>query len=110
MENIGALSGVGLSVVLISLEVLLRSVSSRGLSAAVFGLLFGLIMARVIISTIDLVPIGIELANSMKAAIVVIFCYYGMSIALRGRDEFNLIIPYVRFSRQDQKDDVIILD
>ena len=38
------------------------------------------------------------------------FSYLGMVIALRGRDEFNLIIPYVKFRRQDEKSDTIVLD
>jgi uncharacterized protein YacL len=33
-----------------------------------------------------------------------------MIMAIRGRDEFNIIVPYVKFSRQDQKDDIILLD
>jgi uncharacterized protein YacL len=31
-------------------------------------------------------------------------------MALRGKDEFNLIIPYVRFKRQDAKDELLLLD
>jgi uncharacterized protein YacL len=33
-----------------------------------------------------------------------------MTLAIRGKDEFNLIIPYVKFSRQDSRDDVTLLD
>jgi uncharacterized protein YacL len=33
-----------------------------------------------------------------------------MIIAMRGKDEFNLIIPYVKFVRQDKKEDIILLD
>ena len=106
----GALGGSILAVSLIVLEVVLRKVSTRGLSAAVFGLIFGLVMSRLIITTLDIVPMGFELVNSMKAAIVVIFCYYGMIIALRGRDEFNVIIPYIRFARQDQREETVLLD
>ncbi len=29
---------------------------------------------------------------------------------MRGKDEFNLIVPYVKFVRQDERDDIIILD
>jgi uncharacterized protein YacL len=29
---------------------------------------------------------------------------------MRGKDEFNLIIPYIKFQRQDQKEELIILD
>ncbi len=106
----GVIAGIVFAVVLIGLEALLRNVSTRGLSAAVFGLLFGLILARLIITTLDLVPAGPELGNPMRAAVVVVFCYYGMMIALRGRDEFNVIIPYVRFTRQDRREELILLD
>ena len=106
----GAIIGIVSAMVLVGLEAALRNVSTRGLSAAVFGLLFGLIFSRIIITTLDLVPAGPELGNPMRAAIVVIFCYYGMMIALRGRDEFNVIIPYVRFTRQDRREELILLD
>jgi uncharacterized protein YacL len=33
-----------------------------------------------------------------------------MIIAMRGKDEFNLIIPYIKFVRQDEKDEIVILD
>ncbi len=107
---LGSMWGAVTALILITLEVALRKISARGLSAAVFGLLLGLIMARVIISTLDIVPMGPELSNPLKSAILVIFCYFGMVIALRGRDEFNVIIPYVRFARQDQREELIILD
>ncbi len=31
-------------------------------------------------------------------------------IAMRGKDEFNIVIPYVRLARQDVRDEIIILD
>ncbi len=55
--TMGALWGVAFAVRLIVLEMGLRKISSRGLSATVFGLLLGLIMARVVISTFDIVPV-----------------------------------------------------
>ena len=107
---VGALVGAGLAGVLIGMEFSLKKISTRGLSAAVFGLLFGLVMARLILSTLDLVPVGPELTTPIRSVLVAIFCYFGMAIALRGRDEFNLIIPYVKFSRQDQREELVILD
>lgn len=106
----GALGGAGVAGIVIGLELALKKVSSRGLSAAAFGLAFGLLMARLIITTLDMVPTGPELGNPVRAAIVVIFCYFGMAIAVRGRDEFNVIIPYVKFTRQDQREEVVLLD
>jgi len=106
----GAVIGAFVAVGLIALEFSLKKVPTRGLSAAVFGLLFGLVMARLIITTLDLVPVGPELGGPMRTALLVIFCYFGMAIAMRGRDEFNLIIPYVKFTRQDQREELVILD
>lgn len=103
--------GVGLSLLVILVEMGLGRLSLRGLSAAVFGLILALIVSRFVTGAIDLIPeINPALASSLKLVLVLILAYFGMIFAMRGRDEFNLIIPYVRFDRQDQKDEVLILD
>ncbi|MDP6685438.1 MAG: PIN domain-containing protein [Candidatus Omnitrophota bacterium] len=107
---VGAGVGFLLSFILIFLEFTMRNVSVRGLSSAVFGLIFGLIMAKLVSDTLSLIPIPEVTLYSLKVVITLIFCYLGMIVAIRGRDEFNIIVPYVKFSRQDQRDDLIILD
>lgn len=104
-----ALGGVG-SLLIILLEMGMRRFSIRNLSAAVFGLIFGFFMAWIITSVLRLIPMSIELFASFQIILILIFCYLGMIIAMRGKDEFNLIIPYVKFVRQDKKDDIILLD
>ena len=111
----GSLIGIGvgvvLSLVIILIELGLGRLSLRGLSAAVFGLILALIVSRFATGAIDLIPqINPAVSSSLKLVLVLILAYFGMIFAMRGRDEFNLIIPYVRFDRQDQKDDVLILD
>jgi uncharacterized protein YacL len=88
----------------------MRKVSVRGLSSAVFGLLFGLIMAKLVSDTMTLIAFDKNLVYSLRVILTLVFCYLGMIMAMRGRDEFNIIVPYVKFSRQDQKDDIILLD
>jgi uncharacterized protein YacL len=39
-----------------------------------------------------------------------VFAYIGMVMALRGRDEFNVIIPYVRLSRHDRREELFLVD
>ena len=39
-----------------------------------------------------------------------VFCYLGMMMALRGRDEFSVIIPYVRLSRRDRGEEAYLID
>ena len=108
--TIGALVGLGGALSLVVMEYMLKNVSSRGLSAAVFGLLFGLILSQLIIASIGFIPLNPQVMMVLKTGITVIFCYFGMIVAVRGRDEFNVIIPYIKFARQDEREDVILLD
>lgn len=102
----GALAGL----VLILLELSLRRVSVRGLSSMVFGLLLGMVMAKLIADIMSLLPLGESMQSIMRAVLTIIFSYLGAVMALRGKDEFSIIIPYVRFRRQDISEHVIILD
>jgi uncharacterized protein YacL len=95
---------------LILLEITMKRVSVRGLSSVVFGLLFGVIMAKLVADTIALIPLHDSILSAVRVVLTLIFSYLGAVIALRGKDEFNLIIPYVRFRRTDLKDGVVVLD
>ena len=106
----GILIAVAGGALLILLEVSMKRVSVRGLSSIVFGLLFGVIMAKLVADTIALVPLNVSILASTRVVLTLIFAYLGAVIALRGKDEFNLIIPYVKFVRQDKKDDIVLLD
>jgi len=108
--SLGALIGLLAAVGIIIFEFTMRRVSVRGLSSAVFGLIFGLIMAKLVSDTMSLIKLDLTLLYSLKVILTLVFCYLGMIVAMRGKDEFNIIIPYVKFSRQDQKDELIILD
>jgi uncharacterized protein YacL len=109
-ELFGVLVALVGGSLLILLELTLKRVSVRGLSSVVFGLLFGVIMAKLVADTIALIPLHESVLSSSRVVLTLIFSYLGAVIALRGKDEFNLIIPYVRFRRTDLKDGVIVLD
>lgn len=107
---VGGLVGLAVSVGIIALEVGMKRVSVTGLSSVVFGLIFGLILSKIITDTFLIAPIKQMFGPSLQLVLTVVFCYLGMVIAIRGRDEFKIIIPYIRFKREDQRMDVIILD
>ena len=85
-------------------------VSVRGFSSAVFGLLFGLIMSKLVADAIDLIPFSPTTLGIIRVCLTWAFCYLGMAMALRGQDEFSVIIPYVRLSRQDRIDQSHLVD
>jgi len=106
----GVLIGFIAGLVIIMLELAVHKVSLRGLSSGVFGLILGLIMAKLVADAFALFAISPAQINNIRTILTLVFCYLGMVIALRGKDEFNVIIPYVRLRRQDQLDEVSILD
>ncbi len=108
-----SLVGAGAGTVLVLVEAVLHRVgrvSVRGFSAAVFGLLFGLIMAKLVSDAIGLIPFDIGTQAILRVVMTWAFCYLGMAMALRGRDEFSVIIPYVRLSRRDRGEELCVVD
>ena len=107
------LAGAGAGALLVLIEAVIHRighVSVRGFSAAVFGLLFGLIMAKLVSDAIGLIPLDEGTHAVVRVGLTWAFCYLGMAIALRGRDEFNVIIPYVRLTRHDRSEDAYLVD
>ncbi len=107
----GAGFGAAAALLVILTERAMDKISLRGLSSVVFGLILALIISKFLNNAVDLVPTMDPLASgTIKLILLAILSYFGIIFAVRGRDEFNLIIPYVKFDRQDQKDSVLILD
>lgn len=107
---VGGIVGFFASALIILLEVRLQKTSMRNLSAAVFGLIFGFFMAWILTLVMRLIPMDPRVYSALNIAFILMFCYLGMVIAMKGKDEFNLIIPYIRFTSQDERDEIIILD
>ncbi len=106
----GIIFGLLVAAFLITVESTFRKVSLRGLSSMVFGLVLGVVMAKVISDILSLLPLGDVFLPIARVVLTVSFSYLGAVMALRGKDEFNIIIPYVRFRRQDLKEGIIVLD
>jgi uncharacterized protein YacL len=106
----GILFGALSALIIILLEIGMRKVSVRGLSSAVFGLILGLIMAKLVTDAFSLASLPPEQLSYIRVTLTLVFCYLGMVIGLRGKDEFNIIIPYVRLRRQDQAEEMTLLD
>lgn len=109
-SNIGFVGGMVCAALLIAMEMTLKQVSVRGLSSMVFGLILGIGMAKLVSDILSLLPIDEVLKPVLRVVLTLVFAYLGAVMAMRGKDEFNLIIPYVRFKRQDLKEGVVLVD
>ncbi len=108
--ELGMILGGVLAILVIILEIFTRKISLRGLSSAVFGLLLGIIMAKILIQPVKFLPLSESMISGLEIIFIFVFSYLGVVLALRGKDEFNIIIPYVKFKRIDLKEENYILD
>jgi len=107
--------GMSIAVLVILIDLLLEGFSLRGLSAITFGLAVGALIAFLLSESPLFEPLeqDQDLAETLflsRLALYVISMYLATVIALRGKDEFNLVIPYVRFSSQSVEVPLAIVD
>ncbi len=99
-----------LSALVILVDMLLKGFSLRGLSAITFGMFLGW-LASAILANSPLFDQGDpELLYLFRIALFLILSYIGAVLALRGKDEFSIIIPYVRFAPQHVDAPLAVVD
>ncbi len=107
----GAFCGAILGLLIVLADRLLKGISLRVFSSATFGLLMGTIFAKLLLTSNILkeAPEGIQWVASLL--VYAISAYFGMMLAIRSnRDEFSIIIPYVRFRQATVQDAPIVID
>jgi uncharacterized protein YacL len=107
--------GMCVAALVLLTDVLLEGFSIRGLSAITFGLAIGGLIAYLISSSPLFEPLENEpgLEDTLflsRLVLYVISMYLATVVALRGKDEFNLVIPYVRFSSQNVEAPLVVVD
>ncbi|MEO6569002.1 MAG: PIN domain-containing protein [Opitutaceae bacterium] len=102
--------GLCLGVLVVLVDMMLKGFSLRGLSAVTLGLGLGLLISF-LVSVSPLLSKGEPtILYLVQLALFLICPYLATVIALRGKDEFNLVIPYVRFVPHDVDVPVVVVD
>lgn len=91
-------------------EAFARKVSLRGLSSAVFGIILGLLLAKIFGEALRLFFVPEDITYNLRVFFTLIFIYLGLTLGIKGRSDFSLIIPYVKFKRQELKEEEIVVD
>jgi uncharacterized protein YacL len=107
----GVVLGLVFGLLVVLSDRLLKGVSLRAFSSATLGLLMGLFFANLLIAS-DILRYQTETMQwSLRLIAYCTFGYLGMMLAMRSnRDEFSLIIPYVRFARATTQYEPVVVD
>lgn len=102
--------GLMIGTLVVLVDLMLKGFSLRGLTALTFGLGIGALIAW-LISTSPLLKEGDpQTIYLVQLALFLICTYLGTVIALRGKDDFNLVIPYVRFVPHEVDVPLMVVD
>jgi len=107
----GLAIGFGLGGTLIGLDEMLRGFSLRAFSAATFGLMLGAVVAWLIDRTELFIFADEKTRWVLRLCMFLGFGYLGMILAMRSnKEDFALLIPYIRFRSQNKPDNIVVLD
>lgn len=108
----GVMIGFGFGGLLIAIDEMLKGFSLRAFSAATFGLMLGTLIAWLIDRSELFIYADQRPTRWLIRLSLFIGCsYIGMVLAMRSnKEDFSLIIPFVRFTAQNEPDELLVLD
>ncbi|MDH4476870.1 MAG: PIN domain-containing protein [Verrucomicrobiaceae bacterium] len=114
----GALIGAGFMGILLTLDRLFVRFTMRDFSHATFGLLIGLFCAWLVtrvgifqLTWFKSIEEGDSILNMIEIIVYAALSFFGITFALRSeRDQFAVVIPYVRFRRDSSEGEPLLLD
>jgi uncharacterized protein YacL len=110
---LGAVIGFGFGGLLIAIDEMLKGFSLRAFSAATFGLMLGSVIALLVDHSglFEFSDPALAQRQLIRICLFVGFSYIGMVLAMRSnKEDFSLIIPYVRFASQSKPENLLVLD
>jgi uncharacterized protein YacL len=108
----GVMIGFGFGGLLVAIDEMVKGFSLRTFSAATFGLFVGTIIAWLVDRSRLFVYVDDErVLWLIRLGLFLGFGYIGMVLAMRSnKEDFALIIPYVRFAPQSKPVNLLLLD
>src|SRR5580765_5458947 len=109
---LGVILGLAFGAFLIGIDEMLKGFSLRAFSSATFGLMLGSLIAWMVDrSGLFVYAEERPVRWLIRLCLFSCFSYIGMVLALcSNKEDFSLIIPYVRFTRQDAPPNFLLLD
>ena len=110
----GSLWGAFIAVLVGSLVILLdqffKKATVKNILSIIVGVILGLILNKLFIGVISFSTLDREVIAHLNLISALVFSYLGAVLILRGQDEFQLMIPFVRLDTKASGTEIILLD
>ncbi len=107
----GMVIGFGFGWLMIAIDEMLKGFSLRAFSATTFGLILGTVVSLLIDRSGLFDNVAEATRWLVRLCLFLSFGYIGIVLAMRSnKEDFSLIIPYVRFAPQNKPDNLLLLD
>jgi uncharacterized protein YacL len=107
----GLIIGFGVGGLCVAIDEMLKGFSLRAFSAATFGLFLGSVVAWLMDHSALFADADDAQRRVIRLGLFLSFSYLGMVLAMRSnKEDFSLIIPYVRFAPQSKPESLLLLD
>ncbi len=109
----GICGGLAFGLCIVLADRLMKGFSLRLFSSATFGLLLGFLASRLLLASGLFERTPPDALWLIRVAVYATLSYIGMMLAMRSnRDEFALVIPYIRFREEQEsaKDSPVLVD
>jgi len=118
---LGFAYGVVISFVILGAEYIISKRPIPAIFTVIFGLLVGFVLSSIFFRLIVL-TLGPDAYSSLgfpnretfegllRLTLTLIFCFFGVSIIYHTRDNFNFIIPYVEFKKEERHTRAVLVD
>lgn len=107
---IGAGMGLCFAVLVLVIDAFFKKFSVRNILSILLGIALGLLVHRLFMGVAFYAGLSEVVHHQIGVISAVMFSYLGAVTILRGQDEFNLLIPFVKLEGKGAGEEIILLD
>ena len=107
---IGAAVGLCMAGLVLLIDAFFKRFTVRNILSILLGIALGLLVHRLLMGVATYAQISGEIMHQVGIISAVMFSYLGAVIVLRGQDEFNLVLPFIKLESKGPGEEIILLD
>ncbi|MBI4972019.1 MAG: TRAM domain-containing protein [Candidatus Omnitrophica bacterium] len=102
--------GILIGALVILLDMFFKKATVKNMLSILLGIILGLLLNKLFIDVISLSNLDDDVVAKLNFISALVFSYLGAVLILRGQEEFQLMIPFVRLDTKASGNGIVLLD